>query len=82
MITQNALTFEACEWYANRMIKEIIVNEVDEVDNIKMQEMIWYYKNKHVSYEHLDNLINKLAENEYYRAASQIQKILKQNESW
>lgn len=70
-----------CEWYANRMIKEIIVNEVDEVDNIKMQEIISYYKYKYISYEHLDKLMNKLAENEYYRAASQIQKILKQNES-
>lgn len=69
------------EWYANRMIKEIIVNEVDEVDNIKMQEIIWYYNNKDITYEHLDKLMNKLAENEYYRAASQIQKILKKNES-
>lgn len=69
-------THDPCEWYANRMVKEIIVNDVDEVDNIKMLEIVWYYKNKHTSYEHLHRLIQKLAEKEYYRAASQIQKIL------
>lgn len=67
---------DPCEWYANRMLKEVIVNEIDEIDNIKMQEIIYAYSNKHITYNHLDKLMNKLADNEYYRAASQIQKIL------
>lgn len=64
------------QWYANRIFSEILT---DEIDIIKLREIVLYYQNKDITTEHLEALVSKFVEYEYYRAASQIQKIIKKN---
>lgn len=64
-------------WYANRVFSEMNIDDSDEIDIIKLKEIIWYYENKHTTHEHLKALMDKLVEQEYYRAAIQIQNIIK-----